>query len=305
MKNKTTLVVALLSLVPAVLLAQDAAAPIRRSPTPEATATPTATPAPTAVPTPTPAPEPEAPPPLRAEPAQQPPAPQPEPEREPQPEPPTATPPDEQVQDTTSAAAEQQAAPAPAPAQPAGRGVINERPVRAVEPRAEWTPRVDTRPARTDTPRAAATPRPTATPAAARPGRRPTFDLANVGGGSVAAQVKELERRWQQALLDRDIDVIRELVASDFVGTSTTGRTANKSTLLAEFRRDRNKYETATVRGMSVRTPSPDVAIVTGVATETGTTPDGKRFRSSRRFTDTWVNRDGRWRCVASHTTAL
>ena len=50
---------------------------------------------------------------------------------------------------------------------------------------------------------------------------------------------------------------------------------------------------------------APNVAIVIGIASETGATPEGKRFKSSRRFTDKWVSRNGRWQCVASKVARL
>jgi uncharacterized protein (TIGR02246 family) len=117
--------------------------------------------------------------------------------------------------------------------------------------------------------------------------------------------IRRLEERWQRAIQEKDVKTIGELVADDFVGTSSTGRTGSKSTLLSEARRDKNVYTSAEARSMKVRTESDNVAVVTGVARETGTTPDGKRFTNSRRFTDTWVKRNGKWRCIASHTTAM
>jgi uncharacterized protein (TIGR02246 family) len=121
----------------------------------------------------------------------------------------------------------------------------------------------------------------------------------------VSATIRRLENRWQQAIRENDAKTISELVAPDFVGTSTTGRVGSKSTLLSAVRRDKNTYKSATARSMSVRTQGDDVAVVTGIARESGTTPDGKRFTNSRRFTDTWVKRSGKWRCIASHTTAI
>jgi uncharacterized protein (TIGR02246 family) len=167
--------------------------------------------------------------------------------------------------------------------------VRTEEPVRAVEPRPAWTRGRrpwDEQPAPT-----AAT--------------KPTFDLSAIGSGSVAGTIRRLEQRWQQAIRENDVATVDELLADDFVGTSSTGRTGNKSTLLRELRRDKNKYDRAEARGMSVRTESDNVAVVTGKTFEIGTTPDGKRFRTSRRFTDTWVKRNGRWRCIASHTSQL
>lgn len=105
--------------------------------------------------------------------------------------------------------------------------------------------------------------------------------------------------------MNHDVATIDELIANDFVGTSSTGKVGSKSTLLGAVRRDKNEYKSATVRGMSVRSLGPDVAVVTGIVSEGGTTKDGKQFKTSRRFTDTWRERNGRWQCVASQATQL
>lgn len=163
--------------------------------------------------------------------------------------------------------------------------VLREKPVRAVEPRSEASRRA-----------AANEPR--------RSASRPTFDLTGDNWTS-GSTLRALENRWQKAIMNGDIKTIDELVADDFVGTSSTGKVGSKSTLLNEVRRDKNIYKSATARNMSIRTLSPGVAVVTGVATESGTTPGGKSFTTSRRFTDTWRQRDGRWECVASHATQI
>ena len=270
------------------LCAQDAAAPIRRS-------------SPSPTPTATPEEQREEPTPLRAEavatpqPAARPPAPETTPPRAEA----------ERPQPAQTERAEPKPTPAAtAPAAATPRRIIQEQPVRAVEPRP--------RSARPTTPPPSAEPKPgSESTGAPRPSvtdwstraSRPTFDLSSDGFGQIAATIRSLEKKWQRAIQRGDVDVIEELLADDFVGTSSNGRTASKSTMLATLRRDKNVYKTARVSGMSVRNPSPAVAVVTGIATETGVTPDGKNFRASRRFTDTWVERGGRWRCVASHTT--
>ncbi len=117
--------------------------------------------------------------------------------------------------------------------------------------------------------------------------------------------VKSLERKWQRALVDKDVKTIDALLARDFVATSSTGKVGSKSTLLNAIRRDKNDYKSADARGMSVRMLGPRVAVVTGTATESGTTPGGQSFRNSRRFTDTWMLRNGKWVCVASQATEV
>ncbi|MEO5721208.1 MAG: nuclear transport factor 2 family protein [Chthoniobacterales bacterium] len=136
-------------------------------------------------------------------------------------------------------------------------------------------------------------------------GSRPTFDLSTRGDREIGAAVKRMENRWQDAIRNHDVRLLSALLADDFVGTSSTGRVGSKSTLIAELRRDKNVYTSVEARNMSVRTSGDDTAIVTGITRETGITPDGQRFRTSRRFTDTWVKRQGRWRCIASQTTNL
>jgi ketosteroid isomerase-like protein len=47
-----------------------------------------------------------------------------------------------------------------------------------------------------------------------------------------------------------------------------------------------------------------DSAIVTGIYRSKGTYQGGP-YEHIGRFTDTWVYTDGRWQCVASHTSLL
>lgn len=121
----------------------------------------------------------------------------------------------------------------------------------------------------------------------------------------MTARIKELESRWEASLLSKDSSAIEKIVADDFIGTSSSGKTGDKATLLAESKRDTNTYTSATSSDMTVRMFGPNVAVVTGIAKETGKTKAGKTFTHTYRFTDTWVERNGEWQCVAAHAMAL
>jgi len=121
----------------------------------------------------------------------------------------------------------------------------------------------------------------------------------------VTGQIKELESRWEASLLSKDSAAIEKVVADDFVGTSSSGKTGDKATLLAEAKRDTNIYASATSSEMTVHMYGPSVAVVTGIAKESGKTKAGKTFTHTYRFTDTWVERNGEWQCVAAHAMAL
>ena len=105
--------------------------------------------------------------------------------------------------------------------------------------------------------------------------------------------------------MTHDISVIEQLVAEDFVGTSSNGKLGNKETMISEARKDKNVYTTAVSTDMTVHSFGPNIAVVTGIARESGNTPAGKAFSHAYRFTDTWMERNGIWQCVAAHAMAL
>jgi ketosteroid isomerase-like protein len=151
------------------------------------------------------------------------------------------------------------------------------------------------------TPTPISTPRPIATPTPI-PAESPAADQTQ---GDLESKLKALEQRWEGSFMTHDVSIIEQLVASDFVGTSSSGKVGNKSTMIAEARKDKNVYTSAVSSEMSVHFFGPGVAVVTGIARETGKTPAGKVFSQAYRFTDTWMERNGQWQCVAASAMAL
>ena len=167
-------------------------------------------------------------------------------------------------------------------------------------------------PAKTETvtPRVSATPAParSVAPAAARtatprPRREITEENADENS-SAGGVVKALEKEWEASIAAHDPSVIERLVADDFVGVSSSGRIGDKVALIYESKRDKNTYKTAAARQMSVRTFGAHVAVVLGITHETGTDSGGRAFDHTFRFVDTWMERSGKWQCVAAHAAA-
>jgi ketosteroid isomerase-like protein len=112
-----------------------------------------------------------------------------------------------------------------------------------------------------------------------------------------------LENAWNQAQLQHDSKALDALVADSFVSTDNDGVFENKAQFLAD-NRDRayvpslmaNSNETVMLYGTT--------AIVAGIYHAKGSL-SGKPFDHRGRFTDTWVNLDGTWKCVATHTSPL
>ncbi len=146
------------------------------------------------------------------------------------------------------------------------------------------------------------TPRPIATPT---PAPVLAESPASDDPSDIASKIKALEQRWEASYVTHDVSVIEELVADDFVGTSSSGKVGNKATMIAQVRQDKNVYTSAVSEDLVVRVFAPNLAVVTGVARETGKTAGGKAFSQAFRFTDTWMERDGRWQCIAAQAMAL
>ena len=120
---------------------------------------------------------------------------------------------------------------------------------------------------------------------------------------AIIADDEPLARERVRSFLADETEI--KIVADDFIGTSSSGKTGDKGTLLAEAKRDTSTYTSAVSSDMTVKMFGPTVAVVTGVAKESGKTKAGKIFTHSYRFTDTWVERNGEWQCVAAHAMAL
>ena len=137
---------------------------------------------------------------------------------------------------------------------------------------------------------AAASPSPAASAAAEKPAKKM----------SVEAALKDNESRWEAAVGKHDMATVEAMVADDFVGVSSKGKVSNRRALLSEMKKDKDTYTSAKTEKLDVHIYGAGVAVVVGAAREKGTDKDGKAFDRTFRFTDTWLDRNGKWQCVAS-----
>lgn len=155
-------------------------------------------------------------------------------------------------------------------------------------------------------------------PAAAKPAKKATASSAAREESAEAEQrvkplskrgteaaLKEKENQWEAALVAHDVKLIESLVASDFAGVNSTGKFVNKAAMLAEVKKDKDRYKSAKNDKLTVHVYGPDIAVVTGSARARGTTPAGQAFDRTYHYTDTWVQRNGMWQCVASQDSLV
>ncbi len=112
-----------------------------------------------------------------------------------------------------------------------------------------------------------------------------------------------LENGWNQAQIHHDAKALESLVADSFISTDNDGAVMNKAQFLEDTKDMSYKADSVANEGVKVSMYD-KAAVVTGTYHAKGTMK-GKPFDHWGRFTDTWVFLDGKWQCVASHTSPL
>jgi len=112
-----------------------------------------------------------------------------------------------------------------------------------------------------------------------------------------------LENAWNQAQLHHDSKALDGLVAGTFISTDNDGTFMTKAQFLAD-NRDLSYAPTLMTNSDERIFLYDNAAVVAGVYHAKGLNK-GKPFDHYGRFTDTWVYLNGKWLCVATHTSAL
>lgn len=117
------------------------------------------------------------------------------------------------------------------------------------------------------------------------------------------AKILVLERMWNEAQVNRDSAALDALVAEHFVNTEYDGEVSDKTKFLADIRDPLFKPSVVAIQDAKVALYG-ETAIVIGNYHTKGTY-QGRPYEHFGRFTDTWVLDNGKWQCVASHTSLV
>lgn len=149
-----------------------------------------------------------------------------------------------------------------------------------------------------------AEPEKSATPMAksAQKKEKPARSMAK---GSMTSELKSIEDRWEGAFLSHDAKVVDEILAEKYVLTNDKGKVLNRRGAMKDFKKNTDTLEKASNSDMVVHPINNDAAVVTGMSREVGKEKGGKSFDRTYRWTDTYVNHNGKWQCVASHVTLV
>jgi len=120
---------------------------------------------------------------------------------------------------------------------------------------------------------------------------------------AIQTKVIALEKAWNQAYKLADKKAMDALLDNEIVIVNDDGTVPTKSEFLKSLTKSTSEEQQVSPESISVRVYG-HAAIATGVFRAKGV-EDGKPYVHRERFVDTWVNKDGKWVCVAAGATTV
>jgi hypothetical protein len=113
----------------------------------------------------------------------------------------------------------------------------------------------------------------------------------------------KIETGWAEAEVKKDIAFFDPILADDYTYTDSEGNVNTKAQYIASKKSGEDVVTSAANDEIKVRIYG-DAAVVTGRWTGKETTK-GKDISGQSRWTDTFIKRNGRWQCVATHSSKI
>jgi hypothetical protein len=117
------------------------------------------------------------------------------------------------------------------------------------------------------------------------------------------SKIRALESAWNLAEAEKNIGALDQMLAATFVYTEFDGSFSDKAQFLKSVKTSAPTSDQITNQEVAVALYG-ITAVVTGIFKEKGI-ENGKPFTRRGRFTDTWLNQNGVWLCIASQATLL
>ena len=112
----------------------------------------------------------------------------------------------------------------------------------------------------------------------------------------------QIERDWTNAAINKDKEVLENILAKDYVGNRDEG-VRNKKQAIASVMSSALKIESLENSDMQPMVFG-DTGVVYGMVSAKGKR-SSKDIGGKYRFTDIYEKRDGIWQCVASYSTEV
>jgi hypothetical protein len=117
--------------------------------------------------------------------------------------------------------------------------------------------------------------------------------------GSVGTQLEQIEHKWAEAEVKADPAMIAPYLDETMVQTNPDGSVSTRKEVLDGIGKGDPTLKAVDLEDMKTESYG-SAAVIMGRYTEKRQAK-GKTTLTSGRFTDTYIKRDGKWKCVASH----
>ena len=121
--------------------------------------------------------------------------------------------------------------------------------------------------------------------------------------GDAAQPLLDLQHRWVEALVKADTAALDAILVDSYVDTDESGSRFEKAGILAALKSGDLKLTSITLLETRVHRYG-NSAVLTGASEQTGAF-QGQPIAPKILFTATLVLRNGKWRAVAAHRTAV
>jgi len=131
----------------------------------------------------------------------------------------------------------------------------------------------------------------------------PVFGVARADAPSVEQNLMQMEKDWAQAGVKKDAATEDRIVADDWVGIGSEGKSFTKAEAMADLKSGASVTESIELGAMKVRVFG-NTAVVTGTDTEKSSYK-GKDTSGTYAWTDVFFMRKGHWQAAASHSSKV
>jgi len=117
------------------------------------------------------------------------------------------------------------------------------------------------------------------------------------------AELLAMDATWNELRMKPDVEGLSRILADDWMLTHSDGRVQYKADYLDELRTAARRNQGIGNEDMRLRRYG-DTMVVTGTSVQSGIS-NGVRWNGRFRFTRVWVQREGAWKMIASHSSRI
>jgi hypothetical protein len=123
-----------------------------------------------------------------------------------------------------------------------------------------------------------------------------------VNKSELEAKLKAMEAAWNLSKMDKDfgVKVVEEIVSEDFSSFDDKGMKQTKADILKSLADTKGTISEVVNGDMSLTFYGDNVASIVGSHVTKGKDIAGKAFSKTTNWTDVFMERNGKWQCIAS-----